>query len=146
MNQDSDETAFEFVPKCLGDIIRLNRDQAELRLAKTAEIDSLLGNIDGSLNAKDEIDHWRLVSLFDKVNRTAQVMLIGDSQFWKRPAVTSPILLIDFAKGLACTKNQSVYKLGNRGVGEPPTEYVQCLCATLQRWGSGGLGVSPISF
>ena len=147
MNHDLNENTAELMPKSLGDIIRLNRDLAELRLAKTAEIDTLVGNIESATGAKDEIGNWRLVSLIDKTSHTAQVLLIGDSSARQHPAITSPILRIDFAKGIVLTRSQSVYKLGNRGLGEPPEDDLLCLCAALHRWGSGpALGVPNIGY
>jgi len=146
MSRGLTENTTELMPKSLGDIIRLNRDLAELRLAKTAEIDSLVGPVDIPAGVKDEIGNWRLVSLIDKTNHTAQVLLVGDSQARKHPAITSPVLRIDFAKGIVLTRSQSIYKLGTRGLGEPPEDDLLCLCAALHRWGSGiALGVPHIS-
>ena len=147
MSHGLTENTAELMPKSLSDIIRLNRDLAELRLSKTAEIDSLVGKVDTPSGIKDEIDNWRLVSLVDKTNHTTQVLLIGDSTLRNHPAITSPVLRIDFAKGIVLTRSQSVYKLGNRGLGEPPEDDLLCLCAALHRWGSGNaLGVPNISY
>jgi hypothetical protein len=132
----------ELMPKTLDEIIRVNRDQAQLRLAKTPEIDALVRKIDAPLDIKDEIDEWRLVSFIDKSSNTSLIMLLGDSKRKKRPAITSPVVSIDFARGIALTRSHSVYKLGNRGLGEPPENDIYCLCAALHSWGSGAaLGV-----
>lgn len=147
MNNDLSENTSELLPKFLGDIIRMNRDQAELRLAKTQEIDALVGTIETTMKAKDEIGNWRMVSLVDKENNSAQLLLIGDSLTRRHPAITSPIKSIDLAQGLVLTKSRSVYKLGNRGLGEPPEEDLLCLCAALHQWGSGeALGVPHFSY
>ena len=147
MSHDLSENTSELVPKLLGDIIRANRDHAELRLAKTSEINALVDSIDSTLGAKDEIGNWRMVSLVNKENQTAQLLLIGDSMSRRHPAITSPILSIDFARGLVLTKSRSIYKLGDRGLGEPPEEDLLCLCAALHSWGSGeALGVPHISY
>lgn len=147
MTNDLSENTSELIPRFLGDIIRMNRDQAELRLAKTPEIDALVGAIDAAHEVKDQIGNWRMVSLVDKERHTAQLLLIGDSQSRRNPAITSPILSIDFSKGLVLTKSKSVYKLGDRGLGEPPEEDLLCLCAALHRWGSGqALGVPNITY
>lgn len=146
MSHGLTENTAELLPKSLGDIIRLNRDLAELRLSKTAEIDSLVGIVEIPSGIKDEIGNWRLVSLIDKTNHTTQVLLVGDSHAKKHPAITSPVMRIDFAKGVILTRSQSVYKLGTRGLGEPPEDDLLCLCAALHRWGSGiALGVPNIS-
>jgi len=147
MNYDLHENTSELVPKTLNDIIRANRDHAELRLAKTIEIDTLVGVIDKSAILKDEIGDWRLISLVDKEKQTIQILLAGDSRLRRHPAITSPILRIDFAKGFVLTKSHSVYKLGNRGLGEPPEDDLLCLCAALHQWGTGpALGVPIISY
>jgi hypothetical protein len=147
MNRDFSEITSESPPKFLGDIIRTNRDQAELRLARTQEIDALVGTIETALEAKDEISNWRVVSLVDKEKQTAQLLLVGDSLTRRHPAITSPIQSIDLAQGLVLTRSRSVYKLGNRGLGEPPAEDLLCLCAALHQWGSGeALGVPHFSY
>ena len=146
MNHDLNPNTIELVPKSLRDIIRTNRMQVELRLAKTSEIDALVGTID-TAGSKDEIGNWRMVSLIDKENHTVQVLLVGDSLSRKHPAITSQILCIDFSQGLVLTRSKSVYKLGARGLGEPPEDDLLCLCAALHRWGRGeALGVPNISY
>ncbi len=141
MNQDFDNTE-GLLPQSLDDIIRLNRSQAELRLSKTHEIDALVGKVDSFGRIKDEIDNWRLVSFVDKVSKATRVMLIGDSVSRKHPAITSALASIDLARGVALTANNSVYKLGNRGFGEPTKDGLAFLCAAMHRWGNGrSLGV-----
>jgi len=141
MSQDFVNTA-GLLPQSLDDIIRLNRSQAELRLSKTHEIDALVGQVDSYTGVKDEIDNWRLVSFIDKVGKSTRVMLIGDSLTSKHPAITSPLASIDLVRGVALTTNNSVYKLGNRGFGEPSKDGLAFLCAAMHRWGNGrNLGV-----
>jgi hypothetical protein len=147
MNYELHENTSELLPKTLGDIIRANRDHAELRLSKTVEIDSLVGSIDKAAVLKDEIGNWRLISLINKETHTTQLLLIGDSRLRRHPAITSPVVRIDFAKGFVLTKSHSVYKLGNRGLGEPPEDDLMVLCAALHQWGTGAaLGVPNISY
>jgi len=136
MSQDFANTA-GLLPQSLDDIIRLNRSQAELRLSKTHEIDALVGKVDAYGSVKDEIDNWRLVSFVDKLSKATRVMLIGDSATRKHPAITSPLASIDLARGVALTTNNSVYKLGNRGFGEPSKDGLAFLCAAMHRWGNG---------
>jgi hypothetical protein len=130
------------LPQSLDDIIRLNRSQAEIRLSRTNEIDALVGTVDRITDIKDQIDNWRLVSFVDKVGKATRVMLIGDSTTKKHPAITSPLASIDLARGVALTTNNSVYKLGTRGYGEPTRDGLAFLCAAMHRWGNGrALGV-----
>jgi hypothetical protein len=144
MNHDFPNTE-GLVPHSLDDIIRLNRNQAELRLSKTHEIDALVGTVTNYTGVKDEIDNWRLVSFVDKVTKATRVMLIGDSTTRKHPAITSPLASIDLAHGVALTTNNSVYKLGNRGFGEPTRDGLAFLCAAMHRWGNGRtLGVPRV--
>lgn len=145
MNQEFVDTA-GLLPQSLDDIIRANRTHAELRLAKTQEIDALVGKLDINGLAKDEINNWRLVSFVDKVSKVTRVMLIGDSVNSKHPAITSPLASIDLTKGVALTASKSVYKLGTRGFGEPPRDGLAFLCAAMHRWGNGvTLGVPRVS-
>ncbi|HEX8955911.1 MAG TPA: hypothetical protein VF798_06535 [Burkholderiaceae bacterium] len=136
MSQEFANTA-GLLPQSLDDIIRLNRAQAELRLSRTNEIDALVGTVDNYVGVKDGIDNWRLVSFIDKPNKSTRVMLIGDSTSRKHPTITSPLAKIDLARGVAKTVNGSVYKLGNRGYGEPSRDGLAFLCAAMHRWGNG---------
>jgi hypothetical protein len=141
MNQEFANTA-GLLPQSLDDIIRLNRSQAELRLSRTHEIDALVGTVDSYSGVKDEIGNWRLVSFIDKMSKSTRVMLIGDSVTRKHPTITSALANIDLARGVAKTVNGSVYKLGNRGYGEPSKDGLAFLCAAMHRWGNGrALGV-----
>jgi hypothetical protein len=136
------ENTAELFPRSLSDVIRAKRGQAELRLSKTREIDALVGPVDPKAGIKDEIDNWRLVTFIDKASNDAKVLLIGDSMIKRHPAVTSPIASIDLVKGIALTRNQSVYKLGNRGYGEPSEDGLMFLCTAMHHWGTGAaLGV-----
>lgn len=147
MTLDPATLRYDLLPASLDDIIRTNRDQTELRLSSTQEIDALVGKIEIALDAKDEINNWRLISLVDKASKVAQVLLLGDSRAQRHPGITSPVLTIDFEQGIAITRSKSVYKLGDRGYGEPPQPDLYCLCAAMHSWGKGiALGVPQFSY
>jgi hypothetical protein len=136
MNRDQFNAA-NAVPKSLSDITRANRSHVELRLSQTREIDALVGKVESKDAVKDEINNWRLVSFIDKDSKATKVLLVGGSMTKRHPAITSPLASIDLTRGVALTSNHSVYKLGNRGYGEPPMDDLVFLSAAMQHWGNG---------
>ncbi|TCV81216.1 hypothetical protein [Sulfurirhabdus autotrophica] len=129
----------DLIPKSLDNIIRQNREMAELRLATDAEISAIEKNIQGQDMVKDAINDWRLISLCVKTLNLSQVLLLGKSEQEKCPWITSQVISVDFGRGLVYTKSGSLYKLLNRGEGEPPSEDLIRICAALHLWGSGPL-------
>lgn len=127
------------VPKTLDNIIRQNREMAELRLATDAEISAIEKNIQSQDLVKDAINGWRLISLYAKASKWSQVLLVGKSEKGSCPWVTSEVVAVDFGRGLAYTKSGSLYKLLNSGQGEPPADDLIRICAALHLWGSGTL-------
>jgi len=137
MELDTSTPITHLLPKSLDDIIRVKRDEIELRLSSIPEIDALVEHFPTIPDPKDEMNNWRLVSLVDRISNSAQVLLIGDSRAQKHPGITSPVIAIDFEHGIAVTRSNSVYKLGNRGLGEPPENDLFCICAAMHSWGKG---------
>ena len=126
----------QLMPLSLDDVIRENRNEIQLRLANVKEIDTVAKKIDLPFHVKDEMDDWRLISLINKINGTTNILLAGDSKTEHQPCITSPIVAIDFEQGIAFTQNHSVYKLGNRGLGEPPKFNLLCIGAAIHAWGN----------
>lgn len=128
----------ELMPRNLDGVIRKQRDRVALGLATEVELQALAARIpDGQL--KDIIDDWRLVSLRDLNAGVAHVILLGYSQFEATPWTTSAVTALDQAAGLVRTRSGSLYSLGVHGEGEPDSQQLIHLCATLHHWGSGPL-------
>ncbi|TCV81079.1 hypothetical protein [Sulfurirhabdus autotrophica] len=127
----------EMTPRCLDDIIRENRELAELRMATDADIQGVPAEIEEARMVTDAVENWRLITLYVPPLELAHVLLLGKSEKKKGPVLSSKILEIDLNKGLVGTESGSLYKLGKPGAGEPPTEHLVQVCATLHFWGSG---------
>lgn len=137
MNSEINNISNNLVPTSLDGIISRNRELVELRIASGKEINALTKQIRGPVHEKDEIENWRLISIVEKKTNMAQVLLLGNSKEKSHPWITSPVQLIDFDQGFVSTRSGSTYKLLERGVGEPPSDQIICLCAALHSWGSG---------
>ena len=137
----------KLVPKGLDDVIRKNREYAELGLATDEEIQAITGEIVYAESEKGIIDDWRMISLREKKSGTVQVILLGRNRAEGAPWATSSLVVFDRENKRVVTKSNSLYKLGKRGIGEPPNIHLVHLCATLHYWGSGAiLGVPPFFF
>lgn len=132
----------KLLPKCLDDVIRLNRDQARLYLTTDEEIMSLHEEVTPG-QPKRLLDDWRFISLkFADLNEP-YVMLIGNSSRTAGPKITSNVRQIDLDRGFVVTNN-SLYQLGKKGQGEPPTDQIYFMCAAFNDWGFGAyFGVPP---
>lgn len=137
MNSDINNISNKLIPGSLDDIISKNRELVELRLANEKEINDLTRQIRSPVHVKDAIEDWRLVSLVEKTSNKAEVLLLGNSHDKTHPWITSPILTLDLSQGFVSTQSGSIYKLLDRGIGEPPASHIICLCAALHVWGSG---------
>ncbi len=133
------------IPSSLDNIVRKNRDQAAIRLSSDAEIAALAADIHGH-EVKDVFDDWRLISLALLRSPGGIIILLGNRRSDGSPAGTSKVLRIDLASNLAVTQN-SMYGLGQRGIGEPNEDQLIHLCAQLNGWGAGKhLGIPPFFF
>jgi len=75
-----------------------------------------------------------------------QVRLLGHFERKGVISLTSQVLMLDLAAGFAKTENSS-YRLGKPGEGEPPRAYLVQLCAILNDMGVGKtLGVPEVFF
>lgn len=142
--RDVEEQLQALTPSSLDNIIRENRDQAAICLSSDAEIAALAADIHGH-EVKDVIDDWRLISLVLR-GPGGIIILLGNRRSDSSPAGTSMVLRVDLASNLAVTKN-SMYGLGQRGIGEPGENQLIHLCAQLNGWGVGKhLGIPPFFF
>jgi hypothetical protein len=124
----------ESLPNSLEGLSLKLRDIVKLRLADVKDIDALATKVETSAESKDTMENWYLIALGDKSTGTASVVLVGDSAVDQRPKVTSPLVAIDFEKGVAITHSQSSYAFGNRGFGELAPNLLQCLEAAIRTW------------
>lgn len=107
------------IPKSINDIIRLNRDEASLRVLGDLDIYNL-ARIESVASVKaraksHEIENWYIVQLHIVPINQDITFMVG----YRRGEVfnTSGVVAIDVEAGVVRTQN-SVYLLGDRGVGE----------------------------
>ena len=130
----------DLIPKSLDDIIRLNRDKAQLRLTNDEEILELYHDITPG-NPKDIIDDYSLISLIS--GDLIQVFLLGDVRRSGTQRITSVVQQIDMDRQLLITKSGSLYQLGTPNKGLPDPHQLMCVCAAFHSWKFGHvLGVT----
>lgn len=131
------------IPKSLDDVIRRNRDAASLRLTTDKELFELYESIiPGPL--KETIEDWRFISLqLQTPDRSATLtFLLGNRLSNGNPRITSDVIKVDLDRGLVVTKSGSLYKLGTKGVDQPPFEGLVMICSAFHSWGFGeALGI-----
>lgn len=142
------ENIDDYLPKSLDEIVRRRRDEVQIRLATAFEIKALgefLGNTKISQGeVKDTISEWYPLAF--RVRDDLQIRLLGHFERKGVISMTSQVLLLDLAAGFAKTDN-SLYRLGKPGEGEPPRAYLVQLCAILNDMGLGKtLGVPEVFF
>jgi len=135
------------IPKTLDDIIRENRDKAEIRLATKEEVCALHTSIAPG-TVKKNIEDWYLINLYIKLSSQSQVILLGYIQDEGSPWITSVVTGIDLENHLITTRSGSLYAIGNRGEEEEPdSQLLATTCAVMHKWGMGPfLGVPPWFF
>jgi hypothetical protein len=143
------ETLF---PKSLDDIVRKNREHVQIGLATAEELASRAARIEPG-RPVDTIDQWRLIA-FRALgppctergsNDNFRLSLLGDAVETRRIRITSEVAQIDVEGGFALTQN-SLYKLGVKGKGEPPREHLVCIAAATHSWGWGASIGAPQFF
>lgn len=140
MNTENKNTGAQFealLPKCLDDLIRINRDQASLGLATPEEIMGLHYEIIPR-KPKETLNDWRLIALHIKPLNQTQFFMLGYLSFTGTPRITSDVKHMDLDRGLIMTRN-SLYALGKSGEGEPHFEHLLLVCAAFHRWGMGAV-------
>lgn len=129
------------IPRDLGDVIRANRQVAQLRLATDDDVARLVRVIPATDALNGAVSDWRLIEFnIEHAGQSfASIHLLGNNA--RRGVgckITSPVLAIDFGTGLAATRSGSIYQLiGATGAGEPPLDHLLMLCAALWNWGVG---------
>jgi hypothetical protein len=147
------ETLERMIPKSLEDIVRKSRDQFQIGLATAEELAVLAATIEAG-PIRDTITEWRIIAFrtiglsidaqTQAVSRSL-LLLLGRAAGTRCPWITSAVTEIDIDRRLVRTQN-SLYRLGARGEGEPPQEDLICVCAATHRWGVGKLIGAPAFF
>jgi hypothetical protein len=125
------------IPQSLDDIIRINREHVQLRLATDEEVFDLHKVITPG-EPKDVIDEWNLIALCQPELDTTFVFLLGDIRRNGHQRITSDVTGIDLDKQLLITKSGSLYQLGSpKKNGDPDQHQLMCICAAFHGWGFG---------
>lgn len=137
----------EMMPRSLDDIIRANRNLAELRLTTPEEVMDLHAHIRPG-QPKGRMENWRFITLSVLHGpEPVQVMLLGDRHTGHGPRISSLVRQIDLDRQLVVTNSRSLYELGHPGEGEPPELHLLTICSAFHGWGMGQvLGVPPFFF
>ena len=134
------------IPQSLDDIIRINREHVQLRLATDEEVFDLHKVITPG-EPKDVIDEWNLIALCQPELDTTFVFLLGDIRRNGHQRITSDVTGIDLDKQLLITKSGSLYQLGTPKNGAPNVDQLYMVCAAFHSWGFGNmLGVPHFSY
>ncbi len=148
-----DEVFDSLFPKSLDDIVRKNREHFQIGLAKAEEFASRVAKIEPGRSV-DTIDQWRLVAFrappprlrFEReMSDKVHLSLLGEAVKARQIWTTSEVMQIDVEGGFARTQN-SLYKLGIKGKGEPPREHLICVAAATHSWGWGTFIAAPEFF
>lgn len=133
------------IPKSLDDIIRINRDKAQLRLTNDEEIFELYQVITPG-EPKDVIDGWNLITLYQPDLDFSQIFLLGDTRHNGHQRITSVVTGIDLDKQLLVTKSGSLYQMGIPKNGDPDVDQLYMVCAAFHSWGFGKMLGVPYFF
>jgi len=134
------------IPLNLDDIIRMNRDAAQLYLTPDEEIMDLYAEIIPG-EPKAVMDDWSFITLSLSVPPMDQVMLLANVRGTTVTRLTSSVVKIDLDRQLVNTLSGSLYQLGVQHHGEPDVDQLMAVCAIFNSWGFGEfLGVSRFYF
>lgn len=135
------------VPCSLDDIIRKRRDELSLRLSTAedfAELPSMVSALDNQKQIKATINGWRVICLDN--NGRKKHMLTGINEATGHVLATSLLKSVDLGNDLLLTEN-SIYRLGTKGEGEPTFHELLHLCYMFHSWGFGArFGVPEIFY
>lgn len=138
----------DMFPKSLDEIIRLRRDELSLRLSTTedfAKLPPMVSMLDNQKRIKATVNDWRIVCL-DFHHKGKQHILVGEDAVTGNTWATSGLKSVDFENSLVLTQN-SIYRLGDKGEGEPTFYILLHICHMFHRWGFGaGFGVLEIFY
>ena len=137
-NKILEQTVKQIIPKDLDDIVRLRRDEFTLRLASAQEITALppmVSMLDSQIQVNATINEWRIICL-DLHAAGKKFILTGYNQSTNTTWGTSEVKSADIDRNLILTEN-SMYKLGSKGEGEPTPDLLLHICNLFHQWGFG---------
>lgn len=124
------------IPKVLDDVIRKNRDLAQVRHATEEDLETILGTVCEAY-PKLVITNWHLVTIALTAGGHKTVLLgdicDGTGNTW----ITSKIMKLDMESGYLLTNSDSLYLMAKKGEGEPSFEQLALLCTYIRRSGVG---------
>lgn len=125
------------IPKSLDEIIRERRDICSLRLSTSKDFASLkpmVSMLDSVKQIRATLNEWRIVCLTLPSEKFH--ILTGINESTNNAWATSALKSIDFKNNLVLTDN-SIYRLGSKGEGEPDLSIRLHICYCLHSWGLG---------
>lgn len=137
-NAGLEQVLKQAVPSCLDNIVRERRDELCLRLSTAedlAELPPMVSIMDNQKRVKATVNDWRIVCLDQGAIGKSHV-LTGVDANTDHAWGTSLVKSIDFENHLLLTEN-SLYRLGTKGEGEPTFNVLLHLCALFNKWGWG---------
>jgi hypothetical protein len=143
-------TIESFIPKLLDEIIREHRDEFSLRLSTAedfAALPPMVSSIGHQKMVRATINEWRIVCLVRSAGLGGNLLILtGIHQAQDCVWYTSPIVSADFENNFVFTEN-SLYRLGSKGEGEPDLSIILHICSCLHSWGIGAhLGVLQVFY
>ena len=141
------DEAFKFkieaiIPKGLDDIIRKNREYAQVRHATEEDLALLMDTVPEAYPDM-VIKNWHLVTIALLKETGANgphkiTLLLGDilgesGETW----ITSPVVSLDLDTGYLITHSGTRYMITDKAEGEPSFEQLALLCKRIHRYGSG---------
>lgn len=136
------------IPSSLDDIIRARRDEVSLRMSTAedlAELPPIVSILANQKQVKATVNEWRIVCL-DQGATGKGLMLTGIDAKTEHVWATSLVKSVDFENHLLLTEN-SLYRLGTKGEGEPTFHTLLHLCYMFHKWGWGAkYGVPEIFY
>lgn len=136
MAKETVEELQKFLPKCIDDIVRENRDKLRLALATTVELKALETTIvDASV--RHQLAGWNVLMLHATTasGQVSSPRLIGRVVDSGESWITSHVVGIDFERGLVQTKS-SLYRIIGPRADKKDTDLLR-ICAAMHEWRLG---------
>ena len=114
-------------------LIRRNRDAAQVGQLHASELDLLVHPIAVPAEAKCDLGNWYVIYVSEGAPKETSYHIVGQRRFGSI-LITSPILAISPDRNIVRTQN-SYYRLSVPGQGELPPGHVIAVAAVLHSWG-----------
>ena len=117
----------------LTQIIRQNRSVVELGLANEAELAGLMHWLPPSQGSERILSNWNIVAIRELTTGETSCHVLGERREGGA-RITSPILALAAHMDFVQTQN-STYRLGTPGDGDPPMLHLMTVARALYDWG-----------